>query len=90
MNPLDSTVPFDDPDPRRALDRGRARGESIRAEIEDRRPRIRRAASLAKILAHSMGAEMLPKPRLVPYPSTIAGIATARARRIQLRETSLL
>lgn len=68
----------------RGLYRGRARGERIRAEIEDRRPRIRRAASLAKILAHAAGDD--PIEPSSPRPETVAGIAVLRARRIQLRE----
>lgn len=68
----------------RGLYRGRARGERIRAEIEDRRERIRRAAVLAKILAHAAGDE--PIEITHPRPKTTGGIAVLRARRIQLRE----
>lgn len=66
-----------------ALRRGVARGEGIREEIEERRPRIRRAASLAERIAHAAGDE----PIAVVYtrPTTIAGISILRARRIQLR-----
>ena len=68
----------------RGLYRGRARGERIRSEIEDRRPRIRRAAALAGILAHAAGGD--PIEPSSPRPETVAGIAVLRARRIQLRE----
>ena len=70
----------------RGLYRGRARGERIRAEIEDRRPRIRRAAGLAELLAYAAGDE--PIEITHPRPVTTAGIAVLRARRIQLRETA--
>ena len=56
----------------------------IEQEIEDRRPRIRRAAALAKILAHAAGDD--PIEPSSPRPETVAGIAVLRARRIQLRE----
>ena len=68
----------------RGLYRGRARGERIRQEIEDRRPRIRRAAELAELLAYAAGDE--PIEITHPRPVTTAGIAVLRARRIQLRE----
>ena len=68
----------------RGLYRGRARGERIRAEIEDRRERIRRAAVLAEALVRAAGDE--PIEVWSPRPTTIAGIAVLRARRIQLRE----
>lgn len=69
----------------RGLYRGRARGERIRAEIEDRRPRIRRAAELAESLVRAAGDE--PIESSIRRPKTVAGIAVLRARRIQLRET---
>ena len=68
----------------RSLYQGRARGERIRAEIEDRRPRIRRAAELAELLAYAAGDE--PIEITHPRPKTTGGIAVLRARRIQLRE----
>lgn len=72
----------------RGLYRGRARGERIRAEIEDRRPRIRRAAALAEGLVNAARDE--PIEIVSPRPKTIAGIAVLRARRIQLREAEEL
>ena len=70
----------------RGLYRGRARGERIRAEIEDRRPRIRRAAELAEKLVEMSGGE--PVEVVTLRPRTVAGVAILRARRIQLRETA--
>ena len=70
----------------RGLYRGRARVERIRAEIEDRRPRIRRAAELAEKLAEMSGGE--PVEVVTLRPRTVAGVAILRARRIQLRETA--
>lgn len=70
------------------LYRGRARGERIRQEIEDRRPRIRRAAELAESLVCAAGDE--PITTSITRPKTIAGIAVLRARRIQLREAEEL
>ena len=72
----------------RSLSRGRARGERIRQEIEDRRPRIRRAAALAEGLVNAARDE--PIEVTTPRPKTIAGIAVLRARRIQLREAEEL
>lgn len=62
---------------------GRRRGERIRQEIEDRRPRIRRAAALAEVFVRASGSEpIVPTTR---RPHTVAGIAVLRAERIQKR-----
>ena len=76
-------VKWSDPVRKSALDRGVARGLPIRMEIEERRERVRRAATLAKILAHAAGDD--PIEPSSPRPKTVAGIAVLRARRIQLR-----
>lgn len=83
-----SPIGWTDPVRLSALSLGVLRGERIRAEIEERRERIRRAASLAKILAHTAGDETIEVT--YPRPKTIAGIAVLRARRIQLQERSSL
>lgn len=56
----------------------------VEKEIEDRRPRIRRAAALAETLARAAGDELIEVQH--PRPKTTAGIAVVRAQRIQLRE----
>lgn len=60
----------------------------IEQEIEERRPRIRRAAALAEALARAAGDEPIEPSTL--RPKTIAGIAVLRARRVQLREVEEL
>lgn len=77
-------VAWSDPVRTTALGLGVARGLPLREDIEERRPRIRRAAALAKILAHAAGDD--PIEPSSPRPRTVAGIAVLRARRIQLRE----
>lgn len=57
---------------------------AIEQEIEDRRPRIRRAAALAESIARAAGGELIDPVEL--RPTSVAGIAVRRARRIQLRE----
>ena len=68
----------------RGLYQGRARGLPLREDIEERRPRIRRAAALAEALVRAAGDEPIEVTR--PRPKTVAGIAVLRARRMQLRE----
>ena len=82
--PTDTTIAWKDPTPLRAIDRGRLRGLPLRMEIEERRPRIRRAAALAEALVRAAGDEPIQVTH--PRPTTVAGIAVLRARRMQLRE----
>lgn len=57
--------------------------ERIEAEIEERRPRIRRAAALAEALVRAAQGERIdPAER---RPKTVAGIAVLRAERLQRR-----
>lgn len=77
-------VKWSDPVRMSALGLGVARGLPIRMEIEERRERIRRAAALAEKLAEMAGGELIEITH--PRPTTVAGIAVLRARRIQLRE----
>ena len=77
-------VTWSDPVRTSALGLGVARGLPLRAEIEERRPRIRRAAELAEALVRAAGDDPIEVSQ--PRPKTVAGIAVLRARRIQLRE----
>lgn len=81
-----SPVEWEDPVRLQALSLGVARGIRIRAEIEERREQIRRAAALAEALVRAAGTETIEVHH--PRPKTTAGIAVLRARRIQCREGS--
>ena len=74
---------WSDPVRTAALGLGIARGLPLREDIEERRPRIRRAAALAEALVCAAGDEPIEVTH--PRPNTVAGIAVLRARRIQLR-----